>query len=563
MNDRGPFDRILDSAASHDRTARLILIGMGVLGVLLLILVLPPVSLLSGGGSKTPQTAGQGTNAQQAPAASSAKLPKVPDGYEALSRLVAVDKPKGTQGPYALTVSLTQAVTDGRNLGLYTNRNGQWERLATATLINNGTAARAELSDLPANAAILRRVASAVQLSGWLPSGAQVDPPAQEILGVINPVDYSPNGDGSVSGAATQLPAGGKAAVIPTIRSASAKDADTVNSILAAPQVRDAHINALVQIATQPGIAGIDIDYEKVQPARKPDFTAFVTVLADRLHQASKTLTLTLPTPNKAGVTWDTGAYDWENLAKAADTIKIVPEQDPSAFYQKMTDVFTNYLKSKVDLHKLMLVVSRQSHEKGTDGLTSMSLMQGLTLASAIDVRTNAAITPNSSVVLVGKNIFTDDGAIGLHWDDQANAVSFAYPGRGGQRTVWLENSLSIAFKLDFARRLGLGGVALDDVSQDQQAPDIWDPVRVYADTGNVSLVAPNSTLLRPQWKSQAGAVDAGQKGNVVWKAPAQPGAYDVTLIVSDGVIFAGQKVVLNVQQAGSPQATPSPTPKR
>ena len=48
-----------------------------------------------------------------------------------------------------------------------------------------------------------------------------------------------------------------------------------------------------------------------------------------------------------------------------------------------------------------------------------------------------------------------------MRWDEGAFAVSFAYPGRGGQRTVWLENTLSMAFKLDLAKRFGLGGVVL------------------------------------------------------------------------------------------------------
>jgi hypothetical protein len=74
--------------------------------------------------------------------------------------------------------------------------------------------------------------------------------------------------------------------------------------------------------------------------------------------------------------------------------------------------------------------------------------------------------------------------------------------------------------------------------------------------------------MLRPTWKVQAGSSDTGAKGNIVWKAPNQPGAYDISLIVSDGVIRAEQKIVLEVRPpsgttptAGG-SATPSPTPR-
>jgi hypothetical protein len=161
-------------------------------------------------------------------------------------------------------------------------------------------------------------------------------------------------------------------------------------------------------------------------------------------------------------------------------------------------------------------------------------------------------------VVLVGKNIFQDDGASGIRWDDTAFAVSFSYPGRGGQRTVWLENALSISYKLDLARRFGLGGIAIEDVSADPLLGQFWDPLRTYAESGNITLTQPNSSLLRPAWQTQAGSIDSGTKGNVVWKAPPQPGSYDISLVVSDGVIRAAQKQVLEVRVPG-PSGSPGP----
>jgi hypothetical protein len=168
-------------------------------------------------------------------------------------------------------------------------------------------------------------------------------------------------------------------------------------------------------------------------------------------------------------------------------------------------------------------------------------------------------------VVIIGRNIFQDEGASGLRWDDSAYAVSFTYPSRGGQRTVWLENAFSLAFRLDLARRFGLGGVSIDDASQNPVAPSVWEVLRNYAETGSVNLVQPNGVVLRPTWQIQAGSSEPTQKGNVVWRAPTQPGAYDVALVVSDGIIRAMQKIVLEVQGPGgtpgpNQTGTPSPT---
>lgn len=545
MSEQGPFDRILEPGAQRDRTARLILVGMGVVGVILLLLVLMPGSFLGGGDG--PATSGGASGG-------AAKAPKAPAGFEALSQLLKVDAKE--QCPCFLTVPLLKPTADGRNLSLYTSRDGKWERLGPATLVEDGTAARGAVDVRPANIAVLRRVVSAVQLSGWLPAGSQPEPEALDVLGTINPVDFAPNADGTLSGTASPL-SEGKANVMPTVRAATQKEIEAVNAILSSPALRDAHLSQLLQLAVQPGYAGIDIDYRGVNPARRADFTAFVTALADRLHAANRSLSLTLPTPVKTGVSWDTGAYDWEELGRRADLLKLLSEQDPSNFYRRMEEVLT-FLKERVDLKKLALVLTRQSVEKGSDGLRLISLHEGLGLASEIEVRTTSAITPNASVVIVGKNIFQDDGASGLRWDETAFAVSFSYPGRGGQRTVWLENSLSLAFRLDLARRFGLGGIAIDDVSLNPQAPAIWGTLRAYAESGTVTLAQPNSVLMRPSWQIQAGSSEPGAKGNVVWRAPAQAGEYEVSLIVSDGVIRAAKKVKLTVQ--GGPPTSPTPT---
>jgi hypothetical protein len=62
-----------------------------------------------------------------------------------------------------------------------------------------------------------------------------------------------------------------------------------------------------------------------------------------------------------------------------------------------------------------------------------------------------------------------------------------------------------------------------------------------------VTLVRPNGPLLEPHWEASEGVLDGGAKGTVVWTAPA-PGTYDVTLVISDGVVRVGQRLSLEVK---------------
>jgi hypothetical protein len=550
VREPGPFDEILEpESENRDRSASIIFIGMGIIGLILLVLVISPFSLFGGddeeGGGDSATS--NGSNTSRSPLSG---VPRLPDGFEALSLLVEDIPEQEAAGPYELTVNLVQAVSDGRNIGLYTFGDDGWQRLAAATLVNNGLGAKGLVEEIPDNIAVLRVTSSAVQVTGFLSADQSPDEAALSILSTVNPVDYAPEADGSLAGGARTLPQT-NGTLVPTVRAATPEQDDAVNAILASPSLQQEHITALVQLALQPGNAGVDIDYPRVNAARKADFTAFVTVLSERLHQANRTLSVNLPTPVKNGVSWDTGAYDWKELSARADLLKIWPVEDPAAYYKRMEEVF-GYLRDKVDFKKLTLIVTRQSYERATDGLHSISLHDGLRIASMIEVRTPTQITPNTSVVIVGRNIFQDEGASGMRWDNEAFAVSFSYPGQGGQRTVWLENSLSLAFRLDLARRYGLAGVAVADVSANPEAAAFWEPLRTYSETGKVGLSQANGVILRPEWQIQAGNSDTEAQGNIVWKAPAQPGAYEVGLIVSDGVIRAMQTVVLEVRAAGA-----------
>jgi spore germination protein YaaH len=547
MSEQSPFGR-REAGEPSDRSARVILIGMGIVGVVLFLLFASPFSIFGGDDGEEP------TDGVPTTGVSDGRAPGVPDGFQALSiHFDDLEQPANTEGPYALTMPLLEQVSDGRNLGLYTFTDGRWVRVSAATLVSNGTAASGEVDEMPANLAVLRLLESAVQLTGWLAPAAQPDGEALSVLTTINPAGYAPTPDGGVAGEARTLE-GVTGNVVPSVRAGTPEEDEAVNAILASPALLEDHVTALVQLALQPGNAGVDIDYTRVNPARRADFTGFITVLAGQLHQANRTLSVALPAPVRSGVSWDTGAYDWEQIVEQADLVKLRPVEDPSLYFAAV-DGALGYLGSQgVALNKVALIIGRESYERASDGLTALTLHDALTLASEIEVRTASAITPNSSVVIVGRNIFQDDGASGLVWNDEANAVSFDYPGRGGTRTVWLENSLSVAFKLELAAKYGLAGVAVSDVSDNPAQADFWEPLRTYSETGTISPAAANSVMLRPTWEVQAGNPQPEAKGNLVWTAPAQPGAYDISLVVSDGVIRASRSIQLNVQ-------APAPSP--
>jgi hypothetical protein len=539
MREQGPFDKLLQPEEPRDRTPIFIVGVIVVLAIVLLILVLPPISILKGGGGAGPTGPGSLTSRPRS------ETPEPPAGWEILSRLYEL-KASDVQGGAVLTVDLDTRPADDRNLALYTYEDAQWRRLAPATLVNDGTAAQGEVSSLPQNVAVLRRTTPGVQVAGWLPPDAEMDPEAARTLTVLHPLDFVPAADGILLGTGRPRPEDSALRVVPTVRALGPPESDAVDTVLASPELRQAHIDDILRVVQEGAYDGIDIDYPVVSPAQGANFTQFVVDLADALHREGRSLTLTLPLPVRQTTGWDTGPYDWQALGQAVDSIELAREVDQTVYYQRMEEVL-GFLTQQVDSSKLVLVVSSFSHEKSGEGIKALLLSQALGLASTLVARTQGDILPQDQVTIVGPNIYQDEGASGFFWDDEVLAVSFSYPGEGGARTVWIENSFSMAFKMDLARRFQLGGVAVEDVSQSAAGPDIWAPIEELADSGQVTLVKPNGSLLKPYWEASGGTLDGGATGAVVWTAPA-PGTYDVTLVVSDGVVRVGQRLSLEVK---------------
>jgi len=322
-----------------------------------------------------------------------------------------------------------------------------------------------------------------------------------------------------------------------------------VDEIMASPDLRGEHVDAILEMVESGHYDGVDIDYGALDPLRKDGFSDFIAGLSEQLHRRRLVLTLTAPLPVQQGNAWDTGAYDWARLSQVADAIEIAPEADPSRYFER-TGAAIQYLidEAKIAPAKLILRISPLGVEKGGEGIRSLTALEALAIAGAVSADKTDEIRAGQAVQIKGTNVDKADGASGIVWDDQSAAVSFSYAGLGGERTVWVENAFSVGFKLELVERFGLGGLAIDDVSDSVGAADIWPVIGEFLDTGKTSLVKPNSLLFVPSWQADGGSLESGEEGSVTWVAPEEPGTYNVTLIVSDGLTRVGQRVALTVQ---------------
>ncbi len=96
-------------------------------------------------------------------------------------------------------------------------------------------------------------------------------------------------------------------------------------AILATPEARRRHIDALVDLAVTKGYDGVDLDWEDVHAEDRERFSLFVEGLGDALHDAGRLLSIAVPAKTAEPGRWPAQqAMDYARLGAAVDEFKIM-----------------------------------------------------------------------------------------------------------------------------------------------------------------------------------------------------------------------------------------------
>lgn len=269
-------------------------------------------------------------------------------------------------------------------------------------------------------------------------------------------------------------------------------DAGVMAAILADPRQRALHVDAVVEFADQGDWDGIDLDYEQFAfadgrdtwAATRPNWVAFVTELADRLHADDRTLTVSIPPVYDAGRTDDSGywVYDYAAMAEVVDHIRImaydysVASSDPGpiAPLDWVERIIAGTAEAAGDRSKLILGVPLYGRNWPT-GAT------GTCPDSAPGVET---VTNRSVDELVARRgaAPTFDAAAGewtfvyeAVWEDDSTSCT-------QQREVHYVDADGVQQRIQLAVDAGFGGVGLFAFGYDD--PGVWSGV----DTVNATL---------------------------------------------------------------------------
>lgn len=270
--------------------------------------------------------------------------------------------------------------------------------------------------------------------------------------------------------------------IVPAI--VDAMPAGGMAALLADPVTRSRHVDAIVAFAERGSYDGIDIDYEQFAFAdgrdtwadTRPNWVAFVTELAERLHADGRTLTVSIPPVYDDGRTEASGywVYDYGAIAPVVDRIRVMAYDfstataGPIAPLPWVERVVEGTKEASGAPEKLVLGLPMYGYNwaAGDTGGCPESETVGRTAVTIRNV--GDLITMRDATPVYDETTAEWAFVYDLALDDDTTSCIQA-------RRVHFVDAEGVRLRMDLARRAGFGGVALWALGYDDAT--VWDAI--------------------------------------------------------------------------------------
>ena len=577
----------------------------GVIGVLVIVaLLLPPISLtkrlgltgyttLDAANSSLSHPDGltMGLNPETATDSLRVRLDSVPrleflegsagdalrKAVEALPSHLVVKSPlyqiqmRGNPSqPVMIDVVMPNDADPWETLDLYTWTGQEWKWVGSElhTEVAEHEFIRAQVTDVPASLVVVQAGPITPTVSTSLEPDDDPVTTAAGLLDEINPTGLLLGTDGNFVGDPDSLPqpdAGAAYVVLPSLRNwapGATVNRGLLSDVLTMPKVQKAHIANIVQLCTERGFAGVEVNYRGVTPGEQDAYSDFIRSLADALHAAGLQLSVVVepPTPTDGG--WDQGGYDWAKLSAAADAIEVPFPADPAAYVEGgKAQRLLDWATAQVERYKLRMLVSSLSTERSGEDVNTLSLQQALApFGEIVPLDDVTQVEPGSQV-----QFGLSGQLLSITPQETAGTYRLEYEASDGEtHTVWLGTATNLAAKLRWAQRYHLGGIGVADMLDPGNLASILDTVAAYANH-HAATASPADQKIEVTWTVASAATTVDQQVSPLtdpgytWMVLATPGTYTVKATIA-GFDHGSVPVVVGEPEPAVTEVTMEPT---
>lgn len=230
---------------------------------------------------------------------------------------------------------------------------------------------------------------------------------------------------------------------------------EATHLLLSQPQTRQAAVAQLTECVKKYQLAGLNIDFENLDPHDRDAFSTFVAELAASLHAIQAQLTVNVPM--NVGTDWS-DPYDYTALGRLADYIVIMAYDE-------------HWIGSSVAGSVSSLHWMEQGVDKILASVSPQKTIVGLPLYTRDWYSKNGTVVSDDITLSQQDNLLGRNGAQ-YTWDASAGQYVARYSVDEVQHTIWLEDSRSLAAKYQMLERKAVAGYAFWYIGA--ETDDIW-----------------------------------------------------------------------------------------
>ncbi|MFF2091469.1 S-layer homology domain-containing protein [Paenibacillus sp. NPDC058174] len=236
---------------------------------------------------------------------------------------------------------------------------------------------------------------------------------------------------------------------------------EATHQLLSSATTRNKLAASLANVVQKNKLNGLNIDFENVDPQDRANFTAFITLLGNKLHAIDAVLSVNV-SPD-LGTDW-TEAFDFKALGLQADYIVMMGYDEhweggsvagSVASLPYVEHAVTTLLKA-VPADKIILAMPFYNRDWA--------------------LNSNGSAASSAVLSLGEQNTLVSKRSIKLLWDSTVGQYTGGYRLQNVQHRIWLEDGRSLSAKYKWAVDEQLAGLAYWYVSG--ETPDIWSSLR-------------------------------------------------------------------------------------
>jgi peptidoglycan-N-acetylglucosamine deacetylase len=280
-------------------------------------------------------------------------------------------------------------------------------------------------------------------------------------------------------------------------------DAGALHRLFAAPSAEDHFIKDLLAYVKTNNFAGINIDFEEINPNDKANFTHFIDKVSKAFHQQGLMITLDVPPKNNS--------YDYASLAAQVDRMIVMLYDTHNAMSKPGPVAPTDWVKdslSQLHIPSQKLIVSLGSYGYDWEE-NSNQPADTMTFGDIMDLG-------------MGTNLQ-------VYWNKQTGNPYLRYKMNGKKHIVWFLDAATFYNQMNLAIHSGSQGIAVWRLGSED--PSIWNYMNKPKEMHNPANAM--ETLVSPEPVHYTGA---GEILKIV--SPSEKGKRTIELD-SEGMIEA------------------------